>query len=62
MSRKIIRKAFRKGKEKELRHLADAGLKEEIAQGRRGSESKDTRLKRLEATIKKLMQRSGQVV
>jgi hypothetical protein len=40
----------------------DASLNEEIARARRGNESKDTRLKRLEATVEKLMQRSGQVV
>jgi regulator of replication initiation timing len=39
----------------------DAGVNEEIERGRRGNDSKDTRLKRLEATVEELIQRSGQV-
>jgi hypothetical protein len=59
VSRKITWKAFRKGKEKELLRLTDVGLKEEIAEGRRRSESKDTRLDRLEATEDYAAKRAG---
>jgi hypothetical protein len=60
--RQITWKAFRKGKEKELLRLTDVDLKGEIAQGRRRSESKTTRLERLEATEDYAAKRAGSLV